>query len=110
MAWLYLVFAGLFEIGWPIGMKISQTGNPTPGRVTFGLSMAVICMAVSGFLLWIAQKSIPVGTAYAIWTGIGAVGTFVIGIVFYHDSTNIWRMVSATLLVMGIIGLKLSHN
>lgn len=107
--WFYLALAGLFEIGWPIGLKISQTGQPSPSRVAFGLSMAAVCMAVSGFLLWVAQREIPVGTAYAIWTGIGAIGTFVIGILFYGDSTNVWRLVSMTFLVMGIVGLKLSH-
>lgn len=102
------MLAGLFEIGWPVGMKISQV-NPTPARVVFGLAMAVVCMAISGVLLWIAQKSIPIGTAYAVWTGIGAIGTFTIGIVFYHDAVSLWRLVSATLLIMGIIGLKVCH-
>lgn len=110
MAWIYLIFAGLFEIGWPIGMKISQVDNPSAGRVTLGLTIAVVCMAISGFLLWVAQKSIPVGTAYAIWTGIGAVGTFVIGIVFFRDPASMWRMISVSFIIIGIIGLKLSHT
>lgn len=109
MHWFYLVLAGVFEIGWPIGLKISQTDNPSSSRVAFGLAMAAVCMAISGFLLWAAQREIPVGTAYAIWTGIGAIGTFVIGIFFYGDSTNVWRLVSVTFLVMGIVGLKLSN-
>ena len=69
MAWLYLIAAGLFEIGWPVGLKLSQT----PGRLVLGVVIAVVCMAASGALLWLAQRAIPIGTAYAVWTGIGAV-------------------------------------
>ena len=68
MAWLYLFLAGLFEIGWPVGFKLSQQ----PQWRLAGIAGAVACMAVSGFLLWLAQKQIPIGTAYAVWTGIGA--------------------------------------
>ncbi len=65
-------------------------------------------MVLSGFLLWLAQRSIPIGTAYAVWTGIGALGTFLIGILWFGDSTNIWRMLAAFFLLIGIIGLKLA--
>ncbi len=109
MAWIYLALAGLFEIGWPIGLKISQTGNPSPARFAVGITMAVICMTVSGVLLWVAKQTIQGGTAYAIWTGVGAVGTFVIGIAFYGDAVNFWRILSVTFLVIGIVGLKMSH-
>ena len=65
MAWLYLIAAGLFEIGWPVGLKMSQT----PGRLAVGVIIAVVCMGTSGGLLWLAQRTIPIGTAYAVWTG-----------------------------------------
>ena len=106
MAWLYLLAAGLCEIAWPVGLKLSQT----PGRLAVGLVIAVVGMAASGFLLWLAQRSIPIGTAYAVWTGIGAAGTFAVGIVFYGDSASALRLVSAGLIVAGIIGLKLAHG
>jgi quaternary ammonium compound-resistance protein SugE len=105
MSWIYLILAGLFEIGWPLGLKLSQT---MPSK-TVGILIAVLCMSVSGTLLWLAQKTIPLGTAYAVWTGIGAVGTLVVGIVFFGDSASIWRMLSALLIVIGIVGLKLAH-
>ena len=105
MSWIYLVLAGLFEIGWPLGLKLSQTMTTKwPGFVIAGLSMGL-----SGYLLWMAQKQIPIGTAYAVWTGIGAVGTLIVGILFFGDSAGIWRMLSALLIVFGIVGLKLSH-
>ena len=106
MAWLYLMAAGLFEIGWPVGLKLSQT----PGRLALGVVIAVACMAASGALLWLAQKTIPIGTAYAVWTGIGAAGTFIVGILFYGDSTSALRWVSVGLIIAGIIGLKLAHG
>ena len=106
MAWLYLITAGLFEIGWPVGLKLSQT----PGRLVFGLIIAIICMTASGGLLWLAQRDIPIGTAYAVWTGIGAAGTFIVGILFYGDSASAMRLVSVGLIIAGIIGLKLAHG
>lgn len=66
-------------------------------------------MSLSGALLWLAQKTIPIGTAYAVWTGIGAIGTLLIGIVFFGDSASIWKMLSALLIVIGIVGLKLAN-
>ena len=106
MAWVYLIVAGLFEIGWPVGLKLSQT----PGRLIVGVIVAVVCMAASGAFLWLAQRTIPIGTAYAVWTGIGAAGTFAVGIAFYGDSTSALRWVSVGLIVAGIIGLKLAHD
>ncbi len=97
--------AGVFEIGWPLGLKLSQT---MPSK-TGGIVMAIVSMAISGILLWLAQKSIPIGTAYAIWTGIGAVGTLIVGIIFFGDSASIWKLLSASLIVIGIIGLKFAH-
>ena len=75
MSWIYLVLAGLFEIGWPVGLKMAQ--EPETRRT--GIAVAIGFMSVSGFLLWLAQRHIPMGTAYAVWTGIGAAGTFLVG-------------------------------
>ncbi|MBS3908252.1 MAG: multidrug efflux SMR transporter [Actinobacteria bacterium] len=105
MAWINLIIAGLFEIGWPLGLKLSQTTNNKVSWILF----AVVSMGVSGLFLWLAQKQIPMGTAYAVWTGIGAVGAFVIGILLFKDPATIFRIVSVTFIVVGIVGLKLSH-
>ena len=72
MGWIYLILAGVFEIGWPVGLKMAQT----PETRWSGIGVAVAFMTVSGFLLWLAQRQIPSGTAYAVWTGIGAAGPF----------------------------------
>ncbi|MEE9912852.1 MAG: multidrug efflux SMR transporter [Deltaproteobacteria bacterium] len=101
-AWIYLLIAGLLEIGWPLGFKLSQT---TSWRITFIL-MAIVCMALSGLFLWMAQRTIPIGTAYAVWTGIGAAGTFLIGILAFNDSMAMMRILSFLLIVAGVIGLR----
>lgn len=87
MAWIYLVLAGLFEIGWPVGLKMAQN----PDSRWSGIALAVAFMAVSGWLLWLAQRQIPIGTAYAVWTGIGAAGTFMVGVLYYGDPSSIAR-------------------
>ncbi|QQD12658.1 DMT family transporter [Sphingobacterium sp. UDSM-2020] len=103
MNWIALIFAGIFEIGWPLGMKMAQTSSINK----FGwIVLAITSMAISGFLLFYSQKTIPIGTAYAVWTGIGALGTLVVGILFFNDSASIFRLLSALLIVVGIIGLK----
>ena len=107
MAWIYLVIAGLFEIGWPLGLKMAQTME---GKQFTGLAIAVIAMGLSGFFLFSAQKAIPMGTAYAVWTGIGAAGTFILGIVLYNDPIGILRIASVLLIIAGVIGLKLAHE
>jgi len=102
MNWVYLILAGVFEIGWPLGLKLSQTmSSKIPG-----ISIAILSMLCSGLFLWMAQKTIPMGTAYAVWTGIGAVGTLLLGIFIFGDSASIWRMLSALLIIAGVIGLK----
>ena len=106
MAWIYLVIAGLFEIGWPLGLKMAQTME---GKQFTGIAIAVIAMGLSGFFLFSAQKDIPMGTAYAVWTGIGAAGTFILGIVLYNDPIGILRIASVLLIIAGVIGLKLAH-
>lgn len=104
MAWVYLIIAGVFEWGWPIGLKFAWTDEGIRWMPTVG---AVICMTVSGALLLIAQRTIPVGTAYAVWTGIGAVGTFGLGILFLGEAATLARFVCVSLIIMGIVGLKL---
>ena len=103
MSWIYLLLAGIFEIGWPLGFKLSQT---TSHKILW-IAFAVVSMAVSGYLLWLAQRDIPIGTAYAVWTGIGAVGTFSIGVIFFSDPISMIRMLSVLLIILGIVGLKI---
>lgn len=105
MPWLYLLIAGLLEIGWPLGMKIAQT---TSYKVS-GIAGSVLCLIGSGIFLWFAQKEIPIGTAYAVWTGIGASGTFIVGILLFGDSVSALRIASVTLIIAGIVGLKLAN-
>lgn len=105
MSWAYLVLAGLFEIGWPVGLKMVQEPS---SRVT-GVAVAVVFMVTSGVLLWLAQRQIPIGTAYAVWTGIGAAGTFLVGVFFYDDPTSIARYLGVTLIVSGVVILQLAH-
>lgn len=104
MSWIYLILAGLFEIGWPVGLKMAQE-NET--RI-MGIIIAVFFMVLSGFLLWLAQRQIPIGTSYAVWTGIGAAGTFIVGIYFYGDSSSLGRYLGVALIVGGVITLKLA--
>ena len=103
MPWAILVLAGLFEVGWAIGLKFTEGFTrlwPTVGTVA--------AMAISLGLLGVAMKSLPVGTAYAIWVGVGAVGTAILGIVLLGEPANPGRMISLGLIVAGIIGLKLA--
>jgi quaternary ammonium compound-resistance protein SugE len=102
MAWFYLVLAGLFECGWAIGLKYSN-GFTKPAPAVF----TIVTMAISLWLLSLAMRSIPVGTAYAVWTGIGAVGVAILGIVMFGESRDIFRILSLLLIIAGIIGLKL---
>ena len=103
MAWLYLVLAGFLEIGWPIGLKLGWTEE---GMRVLWLGFAIVCILLSGMMLLMAQREIPMGTAYAVWTGIGAVGTFVVGIVAFGDAAAPLRIASAGLIIAGVIGLK----
>lgn len=104
MAWVYLFVAGLFEIGWPVGLKLAES----PGSRVVGILIAIVCMALSGLLLWLALRSIPIGIAYAIWTGIGATGTFIVGVLFFGDPNAVLRWVGVALIVGGIALLKVS--
>lgn len=103
MAWIYLVLAGVCEIGWPIGLKLGWTET---GARPLWIGFAIVCMTVSGALLLLAQRAIPMGTAYAVWTGIGAVGTFAVGIAMFGDAATIMRIFSAGMIIAGVIGLK----
>lgn len=103
MAWLILFIAGLFEIGWAIGLKYTDGFSRLVPTVLTGTAMLI-----SIILLGIALKTLPVGTGYAVWTGIGAVGTAILGIFLLGESTDIARLASIGLIVAGIIGLKLS--
>ena len=104
MSWTILVVAGLFEVGWAIGLKY------TDGFSRFWPTVwTVLSMIVSLGLLGIAMKTLPVGTAYAIWVGVGAVGTVILGIVLLGDSASAGRMISVALIIAGIIGLKLAN-
>ncbi len=105
LSWLYLVCAGLLEIGWPVGLKMAQS----EGQRLSGVVVALAFMAGSGFLLWVAQKEIPMGTSYAVWTGIGAAGTFLFGIMFYGDAASVARFLGVGLILAGVVNLKLAH-
>lgn len=105
MAWFYLILAGLFEIGWAIGLK--HTDGWT--RLVPSL-LTLAAMAVSFWLLSLALKELPIGTAYAIWTGIGAAGTAILGIVWFGEAATAIRLVSLGLIVLGVLGLKFASN
>ena len=103
MAWVILVVAGLFEVGWAIGLKYTEGFTRTwPSLWT------TLCMVVSVVLLGIAMKSLPVGTAYSVWVGVGAAGTVILGIVLFGEPANTARLVSIALVIAGIVGLKLA--
>jgi quaternary ammonium compound-resistance protein SugE len=105
IAWAYLIAAGLCEIGWPIGLKWTQE----PGWTVLGTAMAVVSLAISGGLLFLAQRDISLGTSYAVWTGIGAAGTFLVGVWFFGDPSSLGRWLGASLIIAGVIMLKLAH-
>lgn len=103
MNWMALVLAGILEVGWAIGLKYTEGFTrfwPTAGTI--------LAMAVSLGLLGLAMRSLPVGTAYAVWVGIGAVGTAVLGILLLGEPANAGRLLSLTLILAGIVGLKLA--
>lgn len=104
-AWIYLFVAGVFEIGFAMGLKYSEGfSRPLP------TVLMVVAGGISFYLLSVAMKSLPVGTAYAVWTGIGAAGTVVLGILFLKESTDILRMLSILLILVGVVGLRLSSS
>jgi quaternary ammonium compound-resistance protein SugE len=103
VAWILLLIAGLLEVGWAIGLKYTE-GFTKVWPSVFTLA----AMAASVVLLAIAMKSLPVGTSYAVWVGVGAVGTAILGMVLFGESANAGRLVSLGLIVAGIVGLKIA--
>jgi len=105
MAWILLMVAGLLEVGWAIGLKYTE-GFTRPWPSIFTLA----AMVTSVLLLGIAMKSLPVGTSYAVWVGVGAVGTAILGMVLFGEPATTGRLVSLGLIVSGIVGLKLAST
>lgn len=103
MQWFILVLAGLLEIGWAIGLKYTEGFTRLWPSV-----FTILAMVVSLGLLGIAMKSLPVGTAYAVWMGIGAAGTVILGIFLFDESTSLLRLASVALILLGVVGLKLA--
>jgi quaternary ammonium compound-resistance protein SugE len=103
LPWIYLFIAGLFEIGWAVGLKYTE-GFTRPGPTIF----TAVCLTASMALLGWAVRSLPLGTAYAIWTGIGAIGTVIAGIILFKEPATAARLVCVGLIVAGILGLKLT--
>ncbi|AZF04640.1 MULTISPECIES: quaternary ammonium compound efflux SMR transporter SugE [Pseudomonas] len=103
MSWIILFFAGLFEVGWAVGLKYTDGfSKPLPTALT------IVAMAISLGLLGLAVKELPLGTAYAVWTGVGAVGTVIAGIILFGESMALFRLASVALIICGLIGLKIS--
>ena len=103
MAWVYLAIAGVFEIIWAMGLKYSQGFTKLyPSLITLG------GMIISFYLLSLATKTLPIGTAYAVWTGIGALGAVILGIILFRDPVSVSRIVFLCLILIGILGLKLT--
>jgi quaternary ammonium compound-resistance protein SugE len=103
MSWIILFFAGLFEVGWAVGLKYTDGfSRPLPTALT------IAAMAISLGLLGLAMKELPLGTAYAIWTGVGAVGTVIAGIILFGESMALIRLASVALIIVGLVGLKVS--
>lgn len=103
MSWLVLIIAGLFEVGWAIGLKYTEGFTrlwPSVGTI--------VSMVISMGMLGIAMKQLPVGSAYAVWVGVGAVGTVILGIVMLGESASLPRLASVGFIILGIIGLKLA--
>ena len=105
MAWLFLGIAGLLEVLWAYMLKISD-GLSKPAEAT----IAIVAMIASFWVLSLAMKELPLGTAYAIWTGIGAIGAFILGIVLLGEAATVMRVGSALLILTGMIGLKLASD
>ncbi len=105
MAWVFLGIAGLLEVVWAYMMKVSD-GFSKPVETT----VTIVAMIGSFWLLSLAMKELPLGTAYAIWTGVGAIGAFILGIIVLGEAASLMRIASALLILAGMIGLKLASN
>jgi quaternary ammonium compound-resistance protein SugE len=105
MAWLYLFVAGIFEIGWAIGMKYTNGFTKlVPSVIT------LVSMILSVYLLSLATKEIPIGTAYAVWTGIGIAGTSVLGVILFQEPVEVLKVVFISMILVAIVGLKVITN
>jgi quaternary ammonium compound-resistance protein SugE len=102
MAWTFLLIAGVMEWGWPVGLKLAAN----PAYRLWSVVLAVVSIVLSSYFLFMAQRTIPMGTAYAVWTGIGAVGTFLLGILIFHEPATLARFLFVGLIIGGILGLK----
>jgi quaternary ammonium compound-resistance protein SugE len=103
--WIYLLIAGIMEIIWAIGLKF------TNGFTKFiPTALTVTAMIFSIFFVSLSLKTLPLGTAYAVWTGIGAAGTFIVGMLFFNEPKDLMRIICVMLIIIGVIGLKFSHN
>lgn len=105
MAWFYLIIAAIFEVGWPLGLKMAES---TVFKIWWIL-FAIIAMTLSGIFLYFAQKDIPIGTAYSIWTGIGASCTFLLGVILFNDSLSLLRFLGIVFIILGVVCLKIGH-
>ncbi len=105
MSWISLILAGFFEIAWPVGLKMAQN----PASRWSGIGVAMFFISLSGLMLWLAQRHIPMGTAYAVWTGIGAAGTFLVGVWYYGDPSSLTRYLGVALIIAGVATLRLAH-
>ena len=103
MAWVYLVLAGIAEWGWPVGLKLAWRDDQFQIWPTV---LAAVSIFLSGLFMFLAQKTLPMGTVYAVWTGIGAVGALVIGVVFFDEPADLARFFCAGLIILGVVGLK----
>lgn len=106
-AWTLLILAGICEIGWPLGYKLAQAADGA--RQISWFAFSGLSIVLSAWMLWLAQKSIPIGTAYAVWTGIGAAGTFVLGILLFGEQSSLLRWFGAAMIIGGVIILKSGH-
>ena len=105
MSYIYLVIAALFEVGWPLSFKLSSIH---PDRFWMWIVLGGISMLLSGIFLYLAQRTIPIATAYIMWTGFGAVMTFLLGIICFGDSASLLRMFFALLVLVGAVGLEIT--
>lgn len=99
------MIAAIFEVGWPVGLKMADVSSAKIGWIIF----AILAMTLSGVFLYFAQKEIPIGTAYAVWTGIGAKCTFLIDIALFNDALSLMRFIGVILIITGVILLKFGH-
>jgi quaternary ammonium compound-resistance protein SugE len=102
--WIYLLLASLFEIGWPFGLKMAHL---SPHKFLY-TAVAIISMTLSGVFLYLAQRNIPLGTAYCIWTGLGAIGTFILGIMMFNDTITLMKFFGILFIIGGVVMLKMA--